>query len=52
MKSFKYFFSVFSLQNASLHHPKALTLGLIGEKLVDLSACYEKATLVAESGKV
>ncbi|XP_022088728.1 E3 ubiquitin-protein ligase UBR5-like isoform X2 [Acanthaster planci] len=39
-------------ENLNLQHPKAATLGLLGEKVVQITACYEKAVLVTESGKI
>ncbi|XP_033640318.1 E3 ubiquitin-protein ligase UBR5-like isoform X2 [Asterias rubens] len=39
-------------ENLNMQHPKAATLGLLGEKVVQITACYEKAVLVTESGKI
>jgi len=35
-----------------IHHPKSHLLGLIGEKIVGISACGVRASLWTESGKV
>ena len=41
-----------SYEGAIMLHPKASMLGLIGEKVIGISACNVRASVRAESGKV
>lgn len=40
------------LQNPNVHHPKTIPLGLVGERVVHLSACSTRCSVATESGKV
>ncbi|XP_064212813.1 E3 ubiquitin-protein ligase hyd-like [Tribolium castaneum] len=39
-------------ENCNIHHPKTVPLGLMGEKIVHLSACCTRCSVSTESGKV
>ncbi|XP_071501427.1 E3 ubiquitin-protein ligase UBR5-like, partial [Diadema antillarum] len=39
-------------ENLSLHHPKVPFLGLVGEKISQIAACFEKAVILTETGKI
>ncbi|XP_063922757.1 E3 ubiquitin-protein ligase UBR5 isoform X7 [Zophobas morio] len=39
-------------ENPNIHHPKTVPLGLLGEKIVHLSACSTRCSVATESGKV
>ncbi|KAK5646050.1 hypothetical protein RI129_004514 [Pyrocoelia pectoralis] len=38
--------------NPNIHHPKSQSLGLLGEKILHLSACSTRCTIATENGKV
>ena len=47
-----FFHNTVTPQNPSLHHPKVPFLGLVGEKIAQVATCFEKASILTESGKV
>ncbi|RZC39465.1 E3 ubiquitin-protein ligase hyd, partial [Asbolus verrucosus] len=39
-------------ENPNIHHPKTVPLGLMGEKVIHLSACSTRCSVSTENGKV
>ncbi|XP_056647890.1 E3 ubiquitin-protein ligase hyd isoform X1 [Diorhabda sublineata] len=39
-------------ENPNIHHPKTIPLGLVGEKVAQLSGCSMRCSVATESGKV
>lgn len=40
------------LQNVNIHHPKTVALGLLSERIVQISATVIRCSVATESGKV